>query len=123
MTTSLLSLPDLVDRDERLVHRGRWVTVTFLVEVGAEQYLVEVVHGRVADVRRGPLVMPSWRFALRAPVAEWDAFWSSDPPPGSHDLFAMLKRHALSVEGDLQPFMANLQWFKDVLATLREGRR
>ena len=35
------------------------------------------------------------------------------------DLFAMIRRRALRVEGNLQPFMANLLWFKDVLAAPR----
>lgn len=97
------------------------MTVTFLLEVGDDQHLVEVVDGRVTAVTPGPFVMPTWRFALRAPAEPWAEFWSADPPAGSHDLFALLKRRVLRVEGDLQPFMANLQWFKDVLATLREA--
>jgi hypothetical protein len=31
----------------------------------------------------------------------------------------MIRRRALRVEGNLQPFMANLLWFKDVLAAPR----
>jgi len=120
MTALVESLPALVDANQRLVHRGRWLTVTFLLEVGPESYLVDVAEGRVTAVRRGPFVMPSWRFALRAPEADWAAFWSPVPPPGSHDLLALVKRRALRLEGDLHPFMANLQWFKDVLALLRE---
>ena len=114
-------LPGLVEGDGRLVHRGRWVTVRFLLGVGDEGYLVEVVEGRVASVARGPFVMPDWRFALRAPADGWARFWAAAPPAGSHDLLALLKGGSLRVEGDLHPFMANLQWFKDVVATLREA--
>ena len=32
---------------------------------------------------------------------------------------ALVKRRALRVEGDLHPFMANLLYFKDVMAALR----
>ena len=117
------SLPQLVDADARLVHRGRWVTASFLLEVGDDAYLVDVERGRVARVRRGPFVMPAWRFALRAPADAWATFWSPEPPPGSHDLFALIKRRVLRVDGDLHPFMANLQWFKDVLACLRDEIR
>src|SRR5688572_18287274 len=117
----LEELARLVDADERLVHRGRWVTVTFLLGVGDKEYLVDVVDGRVASLARGPFVMPGWRFALRAPAHAWVEFWSAAPPAGSHDLFALLKRRELRIEGGLHPFMANLQWFKDVLATLRQA--
>ena len=41
------------------------------------------------------------------------------PPPGFHDLIAMLKVRALRIEGDQHPFMANLRYFKDLLALPR----
>jgi hypothetical protein len=123
VTAPVNTLPALVDADDRLIYRGRWLTVRFLLEVGEDSYLVDVVEGRVVAVRGGPFVMPLWRFALRASVQDWSAFWSASPPAGSHDLFALLKRRALRIEGDLHPFMANLQWFKDVLALLRETGR
>ena len=63
--------------------------------------------------------MPAWSFALRAPREAWDQFWLANPPPGFHDLMALVKRRALRIEGNLQPFMANLLYFKDVMAALR----
>ena len=50
MSLRLASLPALVDADARLVHRGRWVTLTFLLEVGEDAYLVDVVEGRTTFV-------------------------------------------------------------------------
>ena len=44
------------------------------------------------------------------------------PPPGFHDLIAMLKMRALRIEGDQHPFMANLRYFKDLLALPRARR-
>ena len=41
------------------------------------------------------------------------------PPPGGHDLFAMIKTRALSLDGDQYPFMSNLRYFKDLLALPR----
>jgi hypothetical protein len=64
-------------------------------------------------------VLPSSAFALRAPAAEWENFWSGRPPPGSHDLMALIKRRVLRAEGDLQVFMAHLRYFKEALAKLR----
>jgi hypothetical protein len=71
------------------------------------------------SVVRGPFVMPSSSFALRAPEEEWQKFWSPRPPPGSNDLMALIKRRVLRAEGDLQIFMANLRYFKEALAKLR----
>jgi hypothetical protein len=41
------------------------------------------------------------------------------PKAGWHDLLALTKRGEATLEGDIRPFMANLQYFKDVLALPR----
>ena len=112
-------LAEVANPDPALRRRGRYVSTRFLVGVGPDSYLVEVDRGEVRSVEKGPLVMPSWTFALRAPSAAWAKFWSAAPPPGSHDLFAMIKSRELTVEGDLHPFMANLFYFKMLLSSLR----
>ena len=40
-------LPELVNNNEALIRRGRWLNDVFLVEVGEIQYLVPVAAGRV----------------------------------------------------------------------------
>jgi hypothetical protein len=113
-------LKNKVNADDKLVKRGRWLSTTFLLEVGSTAWLVNIVEGRIASMVKGPFVMPSWTFALRASEEEWTRFWSP-PQPGSYDLMALIKRRALKVEGDLQPFMANLRYFKEALVKLRAG--
>lgn len=112
-------LPDLVNGDAALVRRGRYIDVTFLLEVGPDARLIGVQSGRITDFRTGPFVMPRWVFALRAPAPAWHLFWQPVPPPGSHDLFALIKRRVLTAEGDLHVFMANLLYFKEALAKPR----
>ena len=113
------TLGQRVNADEALVRRGRYLTTTFLLEVGPTAWLVSIFEGRVMSVTAGPFVMPSASFALRAPEAEWQKFWSVRPPPGSNDLMALIKRRVLRAEGDLYVFMANLRYFKEMLAKLR----
>ena len=113
------TLPTRVNGDAALVRRGRFVQTTFLVEVGEQAWLVTIDHGRIAEVRKGPFVMASWTFALRAPAEAWAKFWAADPEPGFHDLFALIKQRLLKDEGDLHPFMSNLLYFKGVLAAAR----
>ena len=113
-------LPELVNGDAALVRRGRFVDLTFLVEVGETSYLVHVERGRVASVARGPFIMPRFRFALRAPREAWETFWRQVPPPGFNDLLALLKGRLLRMEGDLHPLMANLLYFKGVMAAPRQ---
>jgi len=108
-----------VNADEALVRRGRFLTTTFLLEVGTTAWLVSIFEGKVASVTSGPFVMPSSSFALRAPEAEWQKFWLSRPPPGSNDLMALIKRRVLKADGNLQVLMANLRYFKEALAKLR----
>ncbi len=113
------ALKQRVNDDEGLVRRGRYLTTTFLLEVGQAAWLVSIFEGRVVSVAKGPFVMPSSAFALRASEAEWEKFWSPRPPPGSNDLMALIKRRVLRAEGDLKIFMANLRYFKEALAKLR----
>ena len=113
------ALQERVNGDAALVRRGRFLTTTFLLEVGQTSWLISVFQGRIAAVTRGPFVMPSSSFALRAPEAEWQKFWSARPPPGSNDLMALIKRRVLRAEGDLHVFMANLRYFKEALGKLR----
>lgn len=112
--------PARVNARERLVWRGRHLSTTLLVQVGEQSFLARVAHGRLASVHGGPFVMADWVFALRAPVTAWEQFWSALPPPGFHDIMAMLKLHHLRMEGDLYPLMSNLLYFKDVLAAVRQ---
>jgi hypothetical protein len=113
------ALKERVNADAALVRRGRYLTTTFLLQVGEAAWLIQIFEGRIASVTPGPFVMPSSSFALRAPEAEWAKFWLSRPPPGSNDLMALIKRRVLRCEGDLQIFMANLRYFKEALAKLR----
>jgi hypothetical protein len=116
------ALADVVNADPALVRRGRFLSTTFLLEVGEVEYLVKVVEGRVASVERGPFLMRPWTFALRASSDAWARFWAPVPEPGYHDLFAMKKLGVARVEGDLVPLMANLRYVKDVVTAPRRAR-
>jgi hypothetical protein len=116
---AITRLAELANANAWLVNRGRFLQVTFMIEIGSAAYLVRIHRGRVESIEAGPLVMPRWTFALRASEEAWSTFWKPVPPPGCHDLIAMLKTKALRIEGDQHPFMANLLYFKDLLALPR----
>ena len=111
-------LPDLVNADAALVHRGRTLTVDVLIEIGQTPYYLSVERGRVR-VERGPLLTRSSSFAIRGGEAAWRQFWLPMPPPHFHDLFALAKRGEFRIEGDFHPLMSNLLYFKAVLAAPR----
>jgi hypothetical protein len=112
-------LPRLVNEDADLVRRGAWVDLQFQIGVGAMPYHVTVAAGRVARLARGPLLMASSRFQIQATAEGWRRFWAPVPEPGWHDLLALTKRGAARLDGDLHPLLANLQYFKDLLAAPR----
>jgi hypothetical protein len=78
-----------------------------------------VAGGRITGLDRGPILMRSSRFQISATTEAWRRFWQPLPEPGWHDLLALTKRGAARIEGDLQPLLANLQYFKDLLAAPR----
>ncbi|MGH6738469.1 MAG: alpha/beta fold hydrolase, partial [Bradyrhizobium sp.] len=84
-------------------------------------YLVKIIEGRIVSVTPGPFVTPNYSFALRAPKNEWEMFWKPMPAPGYSDIFALFKRGKFTIEGDLHPFMANLLYIKDLLASPRQA--
>lgn len=107
------------DRDPRLPALAPRQEITFMLSSESEDWRVTIRAGRVVSVERGPFVMPSYSFRLVASAAEWAAFLAPVPRPGSHDLFALLRRGVLRFEGDLHPLMAHLLYFKLLLASLR----
>jgi hypothetical protein len=114
-------LPDLVNGNAALVRRGRFLTTEFLVGAGALPVYVSVQGGIIADVALGPALMRAWRFAIRAGAGDWGRFWQATPAPGWHDILAMKRFGHATIEGDLQPLMANLRYIKEVLEAPRRA--
>jgi hypothetical protein len=114
------NLAQLVNDDPAIVRWGRGMNETFMIEVGDEQYLFKVTDGKLA-VEKGPFVMRSWRFAIRASRESWEKFWQKTPAPGWHDLFALLRRGDVRFEGDQRVLMAYLLYVKLVLAAPRSA--
>ncbi len=116
----LEGLAEIVNGDEALVRRGRYFTDTFMLEVGETEVLIEIRQGRVERVETGPFVMRSWTFAIRASEEVWRRFWEELPEPGYHDIFALLRKGRVALDGELQPMMANLLYVKAVIAAPRK---
>jgi hypothetical protein len=118
----LEAVPRLLAADPALLRRGRFLDARFQVGIGSIPFDVNVQGGRIVELGRGPFLMRSWRFAVRGTAEAWDRLWQPVPAPGWHDLFALTKRGCASIEGDLQPLMANLQYVKDLLVLPRRLR-
>jgi hypothetical protein len=114
------SISKHVNADARLIARGRFVDTTFLIAIDDDYTLVRIEAGRVTKVTPGPFITPDYSFGLRASRAVWAKFWQPLPPRGFTDIFALVKTKMMRVEGDIHPFMANLLYFKDVIASPRK---
>lgn len=112
-------LADAVHADSGLVHRGRFVNLEWLWQIGETPYHIYIRDGLIMELVRGPVLMRPFTFAIRGPVESWERFWAPVPKPGWHDLFAMTKDGRASIDGNLQPLMANLRYFKEILAAPR----
>lgn len=121
------ALPRLAAEDEDLARRGRFLDCEFEIGVGAQSLRVVVRAGIVHAVVRGPFLLRSADFAIRAEPETWLAFLEPMPKAGVHDILALTKVGKARIEGNLVPFMANLQFVKDLLALPRllvaEGTR
>jgi hypothetical protein len=115
------AIPARANADSHLVWRGRSLRTDCLVQIGATGFLLRIDAGTIREcLTRLPLLCP-WDFAVRGSVQAWAALWRDPPPPGWHDLFALSKRGEMSFEGNLQPFLAHLQYFKDMVTLPRQG--
>jgi hypothetical protein len=112
-------LPDLLAADGDLLRRGRWLTTDCRVGIGSEPFFLAIRDGALASVERGPRLMRSTAFTVHATDEAWTNLWQPMPEAGWHDLFALTKRGAASMDGDLRPLLQNLQYFKDLLALPR----
>ncbi|RZK81643.1 MAG: hypothetical protein EOO66_27510 [Methylobacterium sp.] len=111
---------DAVNADPVMRRWGRLLDADVLLQVGDHICRFRVRDGLLISVLPGPGVMPSWTLAFRAEPEAWSAFMRPEPPPGLHDVMALVKRRALAIEGDLRPFMQHIFWFKGLFAAMRE---
>jgi len=100
--------------------KSRPVQADVLLQFADLSALARIRDGRVAEILERGVALQSWDFSVKGTAEGWEKFWLAIPPPGWHDLFALNKRKAFSIEGDLHPLMTHLQFFKDLLASPRE---
>jgi len=113
------NLADYVNNNNALVRQGRFINFSILVGVGETDFIIRIDGGRVTGVRHRQLNIDSGRFAIRAPAEIWEEFWRPMPKREHHDLFSMMAAGLAQIDGDLLPFMQNLQYFKDLLGAFR----
>jgi hypothetical protein len=122
VSKAFAAIPALLEQTPALIVRGCFLDCECLIGPIGGPFHVSIRAGRIVDLTPAPVLMRSWRFSYRATSAAWAEYWQAAPKPGWHDLLALTKRGEAVLEGDLHPFMAHLQYFKDVLALPRHHR-
>ncbi|MDA0359022.1 MAG: hypothetical protein O3C14_07885 [Proteobacteria bacterium] len=117
----LTGLDSLVNADPALVHRGRWVDLTFILGVGDIDYLITIQQGKIIKISQRRLQTTPGCFSIRAEASSWRKHWQKIPQRDYHDIFAMLAKGLIKIDGDLLPLMQNLQYFKDLISKNRES--
>ena len=112
-------IPEWLSRDAALVARGRLLDLDCLLGPTVQPFHVTIRAGAIVDMTPAPVLMRSSRFSYLASPQAWAAYWQPMPPAGWHDLLSLTKRGEATLSGDLHPFIAHLQYFKDVLALPR----
>jgi hypothetical protein len=112
-------IPALLERTPDLITRGRFLDCECRLGPIGRPFHASIRAGRIVDLTPAPVLMRSWRFSYCATPVAWTEYWQAAPKPGWHDLLALTKRGEAVLEGDLHPFMAQLQYFKDLLALPR----
>ena len=118
---NLIGLDCHVNSDPALLRQGRWVTLTFILGVDDIDYLITIQKGKIINITQRALQTVTGRFSIRADAQSWRKHWQKIPQRDYHDIFAMLAKGIVSIDGDLLPLMQNLQYFKDLISKNRES--
>ena len=100
--------------------KPRLFSADILVQFADIPVIVRVREGRVTEIVEHRVPLQSSDFSIKGTEQGWTKFWQPMPPAGWHDIFALNKRKEFTIEGNLQPLMAHLQYVKDLLACARE---
>ena len=108
-----------INSNQELLKRGQWVNLTFTFGIENTDYLFEIINGKVNSIKKRVLLTKSGVFRIHGEIVSWEKHWLKNPPRDYHDIFAMLAKKNIILEGDLTPFIQNLQYFKDLIASNR----
>ena len=113
---------NIVNSNQKLVDNGKWLNINFTFGYGNNDYLFEINNGRILSISRRDLQTKSGIFKIHANPKSWEKHWLTIPPRDYHDIFAMLAKKIVTIDGNLIPLMQNLQYFKDIIASNRQIR-
>ena len=118
----MTSMAQAVNSQSWLTRIGRACSLTFIVQIGDDEFHITVQAGHISEIERGTFLLRSYAFAIRGAESCWAEFWRAVPSRGFQDLFAMTTYGHVRVDGDLAPLRKHLPYIKGVLAALRDSK-
>lgn len=106
---------------EALVRKGRTLSTQCVIHVSDTPFLLTISSGVLTGCTSSLPLHCTRDFTIRGTDAAWAALWEKCPRAGWHDVFALMKRGEMSIEGDMRKVMAHLQFIKDLLALPRSA--
>ena len=95
---------------------ARFVNLKFVNE---KEFIFKIVDGKINSISQKKVDTEFGIFKISSSLENWEKHWLKIPPRDFHDLFAMLSKKIIKLDGDLKPLMQNLQYFKDLIASNR----
>ena len=116
------NIKKLVNNNTKIISKGRWVNLKFILGVDAEDFIFEINCGKIVSIEKRTVDTKTGLFKISASLTSWKKHWLYMPPRDYHDLFAMLSKKIVKIDGNILPLMQNLQFFKDLIASNREKK-
>ena len=116
------NIKKLVNNNTQIISKGRWVNLKFILGVDAEDFIFEINCGKIVSIEKRTVDTKTGLFKISASLTSWKKHWLYMPPRDYHDLFAMLSKKIIKIDGNILPLMQNLQFFKDLIASNREKK-
>ncbi|HUS95328.1 MAG TPA: hypothetical protein VMX97_01165 [Hyphomicrobiaceae bacterium] len=120
-TSKVEGLAELVNNDDALVRRARWMTADMLLGIGDEAHLVTIRSGRIEACTPADPYLTPFDFAIRGTADAWTEFWKPIPKPRHHDIIALMREGKMRIEGNIDIAMANFLTIKLMLEKPRKS--
>ena len=91
----------VINSNRRLVENGRWINMTFTFGIEDKDYLFHIINGKVQSIDERSVLTKSGVFKIHGKTKVWDKHWLELPPRDYHDIFSMLAKNLVSIDGDL----------------------
>lgn len=116
---SFESIASLANKNKYLIYRGRSLNTECMVQIGDILFLIRIDKGRILEITRKFPLFQNRDFILKGSIEAWSNLWEVIPKAGWHDIFALIKKGEMTLEGEMQPVFAHLQYLKDVFTIPR----